>query len=128
MKQILIIKNWDMDLNTYINQERGHWSKAAAIKKDLTFLVKMEAKSQKLKIMQSPIAVTCIWETKNEKKDPDNLAFGLKFILDGLVQAGILKNDGYGDIISITHFFAATGKDQVNVTLYNDQGEVKKDA
>ena len=35
------------------------------------------------------------WYSKNKKKDPDNIAAGVKFIFDGLVAAGVIKNDGW---------------------------------
>jgi Holliday junction resolvase RusA-like endonuclease len=35
---------------------------------------------------------------ENRKKDPDNILSSKKFILDGLVQAGVLENDGWKQI------------------------------
>ena len=42
--------------------------------------------------------ITFRWLCKNKKKDKDNIAFAKKFILDGLVEAGVIKNDGWDDI------------------------------
>ena len=38
------------------------------------------------------------WYCKNQRVDPDNIAFGKKFVLDGFIKAGILSNDGWNDI------------------------------
>ena len=52
-----------------------------------------------------PVDVTCTWITKDLRKDPDNVSAGVKFILDGLVQAGILPDDRRKQINSIKHEF-----------------------
>lgn len=51
------------------------------------------------------IDIHCTWHEKTLKRDKDNVAFGLKFIQDGLVKAGILKNDGWKNIENISHSF-----------------------
>lgn len=43
------------------------------------------------------------WYCKDRKRDPDNIDGGIKFILDGLVTAGVLVNDGWKNIGDITH-------------------------
>lgn len=45
------------------------------------------------------------WYSKDKRKDPDNIASGIKFLLDGLVEAGVLPNDGWKEIRSISHSF-----------------------
>ena len=45
------------------------------------------------------------WHERNRKRDPDNIAAGKKFILDALVKAGILKNDGWAQIIGFHDTF-----------------------
>lgn len=43
------------------------------------------------------------WYEPNQRRDMDNVIFGQKFILDGLVKCGILPNDGWKQIASLTH-------------------------
>lgn len=51
-----------------------------------------------------------IWSEKNKKRDKDNIAAGKKFIFDSLVSAGILKNDGWSEVICWEeHFLVADG-------------------
>ena len=44
------------------------------------------------------VFITFRWFCKNRKKDSDNIVVGKKFILDGLVEAGVLKNDGWKQV------------------------------
>lgn len=38
------------------------------------------------------------WYERDRLRNPDNIAGGRKFIFDGLVKAGILANDGWGQV------------------------------
>lgn len=87
-------------LNEYIQAERTHRYKASAMKKEWTFQVVRDAKAQKLKKRVNPVEIIFTWFEPNMKRDKDNIAFAKKFILDGLVTAGVLSGDGwkgYGD-------------------------------
>lgn len=35
------------------------------------------------------------WRENHQRRDPDNVAAAKKFVLDGLVQAGVIKGDGW---------------------------------
>ena len=45
------------------------------------------------------------WYCKNKKKDKDNIAAGIKFILDGLVMADAIEDDGWKQVNSFKHSF-----------------------
>lgn len=84
------------DLNTYINAERRNRHIAAKIKKEETYFVAMEARVARMEPIpedQYPVRVEFTWYTKNLRKDADNVTFAKKFVLDGLVEAGILADD-----------------------------------
>lgn len=49
------------------------------------------------------INIVITWYEPNEKRDPDNVMAGQKFVLDGLVRAGTIPNDTKKYIESITH-------------------------
>jgi len=91
-------------LNEYINAERRNRFIAAKIKKETTQRVK-QACAQYARTIDYPVHVQCIWYTKNERKDPDNVAFAIKFLLDGIVEAGLLTNDTRKYVLTLTHFF-----------------------
>lgn len=42
---------------------------------------------------------------QNKRKDKDNIAFGIKFILDGMIEARVIANDGWGEIANFEHRF-----------------------
>lgn len=46
------------------------------------------------------------WVCKDKRKDKDNISAGIKFILDGMVQAGAILNDGWKEIGDISHKFS----------------------
>lgn len=57
----------------------------------------LEAKAAGLRI-QTPIKIHFKWFCKNKRKDPDNVAFAKKAILDGMQKAGVIQNDGWNEI------------------------------
>ncbi|HCA28498.1 MAG TPA: hypothetical protein DEP23_02395 [Ruminococcaceae bacterium] len=93
----LIIPGELVDLNTYINAERSNRYQGAKIKREMTDYITLLAKRLKTEI-RTPVRITYRWYCKDKRKDKDNVAFAKKFIQDGLVSAGVLKNDGWNDI------------------------------
>ena len=104
MKQTFTIPIIFPSLNEIIESSKTHWSKYSKPKKGYTEIVASFAKQQ-LKPVKRQIDIHCHWICRDKRKDPDNIATGVKFILDGLVKAGILKNDGFNEIKSIHHTF-----------------------
>ena len=49
--------------------------------------------------------------------DKDNIAGGIKFLLDGLQEAQVIKNDGWKEIGNIFHFFEVD-KDNPRIELF----------
>lgn len=45
-----------------------------------------------------PVIVEFHWIEINKKRDPDNFIFAKKFILDGMVKAGVIPKDGWNNI------------------------------
>jgi hypothetical protein len=99
----LIIPHELTDLNTYIDAERSNKYQAALIKRNMTGLVTLYAR--RLKPAKTPVRITYHWYCKNRRKDKSNIAFAKKFIEDGLIKAGVLKNDGWNDIEGFTDKF-----------------------
>ena len=91
-------------LNDYITAERTNKYKASKIKKDLTDLVALECKRQKIPKF-GKVLLTYTWIEKNKKRDKDNIYFNQKFIQDGLVHAGVIKNDGWENVKGFKHMF-----------------------
>lgn len=94
---------------------RGH--AYAKMKRELGELVWARAKEQRLEPMKR-VRLHFLWVEKDRRRDPDNVSSaGRKFILDGLVKAGILPGDGWSAIESWSDSFAVDAKHGVAVTL-----------
>lgn len=92
------------DLNTYIETERKNKYAAANLKDYETERVAWLVNNMP-PVEKYPVDLTLFWYCKNRRKDPDNIAFAIKFLLDGLQSGGVLKNDGWKQINSICHIF-----------------------
>jgi Holliday junction resolvase RusA-like endonuclease len=94
-------------MNTVINVAKQHWGQYAKLKKDLTQTVVREVQVAKLRPMKNPVCVVFYWYESNLRRDIDNIsAFGTKVVLDGLVEAKILKGDGQLWVPRIQHYFS----------------------
>ena len=60
---------------------------------------------------------------RNKLRDPSNILFGAaKFIEDGLQQAGLLENDGWGQVLSIRgRFNVDKERPRVELVLYAEE-------
>ena len=88
------------DLNNYVNAERSNRHIGASIKKKNTEICMMFCKQLCLeKTKQHDIIIN--WYSKDKRKDSDNIFFGVKFILDGVVKMEKLDGDGYKQIRNI---------------------------
>ena len=107
------------DLNTYIKAERTHRNEAAKIKKSETNAVMWICWSQQRGVqVEKPVDVTIHWYVKNKKKDPDNIAFAKKFIMDGMVKAALIPQDSQKYIKSFSdEFFIDKDNPRVEVFL-----------
>lgn len=95
-------------LNQVLNTARG--SKFAAAREKETWTKKC-AKAARLAglgslMLPGPVRVSIRWVEKNRRRDPDNVtAGGCKHLLDGLVEAGVLKDDSRRYVRDLVHEF-----------------------
>lgn len=101
MKEVRIELDYKFEnLNDMIRLSRGSKYGANNQKKNEMQFVKF-ATLKTPKITEYPIKIEAIWHVKNKNFDLDNKI--LKNILDGLVNAKILKNDNFNCINEITY-------------------------
>lgn len=118
MNKRFVFKSSLPTLNEYIQAERGYWAAAAALKKKATGNIQIEAMSQSRKKIEGMVDIDIFWVTPDNKQDADNVFFGIKFILDGLVKAGILSSDGRKNVRHISNFIRTVkGKRFITVTI-----------
>lgn len=63
------------------------------------------ARLQMMPRFEGPVAVVFDWYEPNKRRDLDNVAgSGQKWVLDGLVAAGVLPDDGPDCVVGIQHW------------------------
>lgn len=108
--QKIIIKGELPGLNEIVKESKQHFAVYSKIKKHYT---EMCAESvEGLPQINEKVDVSITWYTKDNKKDPDNIAAGIKYILDGFVQAKLIQGDGRRHIGSIAHSFKTDRENQ----------------
>ena len=93
-------------LNEMIRTARGNKFAAAAQKKKYTDLVAMEIMVQTVRPHFEAISLDITWIETKKKRDPDNCFMGVKYLLDGIVAAGIIDDDDRDHVASITNRIA----------------------
>lgn len=121
----LIIPGELPTMNEIIDEAKTHWNNYREQKNDQTELVAWEAKRAKLPYIPV-VKFEITYFRKSRAYDPDNIAAAKKFILDGLVEAGVLENDGWKQIKGWSEDWSVDSiNPRVEVVLINIRGEIK---
>ena len=80
--------------NDFIKANRAGKYKGARMKKDYTDMCHIIAKIAGVMVTERS-SFTFAWHEPNKRRDPDNICFAKKFILDGLVQGEMMSTDGW---------------------------------
>jgi hypothetical protein len=87
-----------------IRTARGNKFAAAAQKKKYTSLVAEEIQVQTDRPKFDAISLDITWIETKKKRDPDGVfGGGLKYLMDGIVAAGIIDDDDRDHVASITN-------------------------
>lgn len=101
----------------------------ARMKRDLTAVVKTLAERAKLPKFPARVVLEFTWVEQDRRRDPDNVAAARKFVLDGLVAAGVLRGDGWRFVQAWTDRFEVAGASSigpgVGVVLHEYAGAVQ---
>lgn len=117
MEAGLIIPGRFPSLNDYIAAERKNRHIAAKMKREETKRVADIAANSDMPTFEKPVHVYFTWVEPNRRRDVDNVAFAHKFILDGLVEAGVLKGDSRKYVTGFYDYFGKTDKDNPHVSV-----------
>lgn len=110
-------------LNEIINMSKSHWGEYRDEKFIHDKTVAACCPPTVRGIIKKPVAISFKWYCKDRRKDPDNIAAGQKFIIDGLVAAGVLQGDGWKYIKALRHDFRIDkANPRVEVTLREVDG------
>jgi Holliday junction resolvase RusA-like endonuclease len=120
-----------MGLNEYVDACRTNKHVGAKAKSEQTEAVTWSIRSAGLKPMDGPIEVGISWIEGRKKngalRDVDNIQFASKFILDGLVDCGIVPDDSPKFIRNVYHHYRFNANNphiEVTVMPYNPDGRM----
>ena len=91
------------DIISAAKKGRGKYQPYAIMKEQYTEEVAWCAKG--LPSFEGEVDINILWHEPNNRRDIDGIMAGAKFILDGLVMAGIIKDDSQKYVKSINHRF-----------------------
>lgn len=92
-------------LNEYTGACRASAHVGAAMKRRNQDAVAAAIKAAGIKPVSGMVNVHCIWCERNMRRDKDNIRFGVKFVLDALVECGIIPNDSWAYIDKLSDDF-----------------------
>lgn len=107
MEFLLVIPGRLDNLNDYIGAERTNRYKGAQMKARDEMIVTVAIRQCLRRVtIEKPVYMEYKWFEKNQRRDLDNISsFGRKVIQDALVRAGVLKNDGWREIVGFSDSF-----------------------
>lgn len=108
-------------MNEIIEAAKSHFGAYAKMKEEHTTAITWLAK--KLPAYKRVVLVIT-WYEPDRRRDPDNIMAGQKFIMDGLVMAGVIPNDSQRHIKGILHRFDV---DKKNPRIEVEIADVEKD-
>lgn len=74
--------------------------------------------------LQTPVFIACLWVEPDRRRDKDNVASGRKYIHDGMVLHGLIKNDTWNMVGGIDDKFSIDRENSgvyVTVTEMDDE-------
>ena len=118
MKYRFVINKRLMGLNEYTKCNRTNkYAGAGAKKKEQQYIIYcIKQQLGNIKI-DKPVVGHFTWIEENKRRDLDNICFAKKFILDALVQVGILQDDNRKIVTNFTDSFKYSNSSKVIVEL-----------
>lgn len=112
MEYLLTIPGTLPNLNDYIAAERTNRHKGAKMKADSGNIVAVAIRQCMRGVrIERPVYMEYSWFEKNKRRDLDNISsFGRKVIQDALVDAAVLKDDGWKYIVGFSDSFEVDKK------------------
>ncbi|MDU2821477.1 MAG: RusA family crossover junction endodeoxyribonuclease [Eggerthella lenta] len=95
-------------MNEYTAACRSHAQMGGRVKRRNQEAVCRAIKAAGLKPMRTPVNVRITWYEKPKRpgsrmRDRDNIQFAVKFVLDALVEMGVIPDDGFDDVGDVKH-------------------------
>lgn len=121
METIVSLKELPPTLNEIIGSARKNRFASAALKKKWTAMIATAAREQGAKPIKGEVYLEYVWRVKNRRRDQDNITAAQKYILDGLVTAGILEEDNLKIVRSpVIHHVVISDHDGFSIIMRNE--------
>lgn len=105
-------------LNDYTRACRTNPHVGAAMKREAEDRIRPCINCAGLPHFDGPVSVHVAWHERDNRRDPDNIRFGIKFILDALVKTRVLDGDSRKHVASLSDSFATDRtKPRIVVTI-----------
>jgi hypothetical protein len=82
-------------LNEYTESCRSHWSRGARDKRSAEEVIAYYIKKARPPYISGKVHITFDWYEPDMRRDPDNVGFARKFLLDALVRKHVIGGDGW---------------------------------
>lgn len=105
MRACAVIEGRLPSLNDFISAERANRHVGAKMKRRETGRARDAAVAAGMPRFVGPVSVRFLWVERDRRRDLDNVAFAKKFVLDGLVEAGVLEDDGQRHVVALQDTF-----------------------
>lgn len=107
MEYLLTIHGTLPNFNDYISAERINRHKGAKMKADSGNIVAVAIRQYMMGVrIDKPVFMEYLWVEPNMRRDKDNISsFGRKVIQDALVNAAVLKGDGWKHVVGFSDRF-----------------------
>ena len=101
-RQVLEVTAKCPGMNDIIGAARNSRFGSASMKKKWTRIFEKASRKQ-LSPIKHPVHLECIWIEGDRRRDLDNVSAAIKFVLDGMIAAGVLVDDSQKLVRSISH-------------------------
>jgi Holliday junction resolvase RusA-like endonuclease len=115
-------------LNQVIAACRWHPLAGHSQKKKWTRYCGMSAIHEKVPKFVGPVRLHIRWIEKDRRRDRDNIQSAAKFVLDGLVLAGVIRGDSQRWVTDLTHEIAEPDpkNPRIEVTIEQEESHDKR--
>lgn len=125
MKHKFVIEGRLPSLNDYCKAERSGYHAANRMKHDCQAAIIGCIRRSRMKPIKSPVNILYRFYEPNKRRDKDNISgVAHKFVQDALVNARILKDDGWDYVVGFAdEFYIDKKHPRIEVILYEEKPE-----
>jgi Holliday junction resolvase RusA-like endonuclease len=103
-----------------VRRDKGrYYSAYMTLKKKYTTLIAEELVTQSCvpDVPYDAVRIDSIWIESAKKRDPDNVRAGVKFLLDAMVQVGIIADDDRDHVVGFNDSFPVSNARKVSTQI-----------